>query len=179
MITDVEFTELRYSGKPAAILRGFRAVHLAIPINLIILGWVTLALVKIIELSLGVDKWIAVGVCLIVTLAYSGSSGLWGVVVTDFLQFIIAMAGSIALAIFAADAVGGIDGLKKGLIRIYGENHGILNFAPDVGSVWMPVTAFFVYLAVNWWAAWYPGNRVVGDILPSGCSLQKTNDIPC
>ncbi|MFQ5605150.1 MAG: sodium:solute symporter family protein [bacterium] len=157
VLTDVEFTELRYSGKPAAILRGFRALYLAIPINLIILGWVTLALVKIIELTIGVDKWIAVGICVVVTLLYSGLSGLWGVVMTDFLQFIIAMVGSIALAIFATDAVGGIGGLKTELIRIYGPEHDVLNFAPAVGSVWMPVTAFLVYLAVNWWAAWYPG----------------------
>lgn len=157
VLTDVEFTEIRYSGKPAAILRGFRALYLAIPINLIILGWVTLAMVKIIELSIGVDKWVAVGICVLVTLLYSGLSGLWGVVVTDFLQFIIAMVGSIALAFFAVDAVGGIDGLKTGLIAQYGADHQILNFTPEIGSVWMPLTAFFVYLAVNWWAAWYPG----------------------
>jgi len=66
VLTDVEFTELRYSGKPAAILRGFRALYLALPINLIIFGWVTLAMVKIIELSIGVDKWIAVGICVLV-----------------------------------------------------------------------------------------------------------------
>ena len=157
VITDVEFTELRYGGKPAAILRGFRALYLGIPINLIIMGWVTLALVKIIELTIGVDKWIAVGICVIVTLAYSGLSGLWGVVMTDFFQFFIAMAGSIAMAVFSTKAVGGIEGLKAGIDRIYGPHNEILNFAPAIGSVWMPVTAFFVYLAVNWWAAWYPG----------------------
>jgi Na+/proline symporter len=157
VLTDVEFTELRYSGKPAAILRGFRAIYLAIPINLIILGWVTLAMVKIIELSIGVDKWIAVGICVLVTLIYSGLSGLWGVVITDLIQFIIAMTGSVVLAIFAIDAVDGISGLKIQLQNIYGLEHGILDFAPQIGSVWMPLTAFFVYLAVNWWAAWYPG----------------------
>ena len=157
VLTDVEFTELRYSGRPAAILRGFRALYLAIPINLIILGWVTLAMVKIIELSIGVDKWIGVGICVLVTLVYSGLSGLWGVVITDLLQFAIAMIGSIVLAIFAVDAVGGVVGLKDGLTAIYGSSHDILNFTPDIGSVWMPLSAFMVYLAVNWWAAWYPG----------------------
>ena len=157
VLTDVEFTELRYSGRPAAILRGFRALYLAIPINLIILGWVTLAMVKIIELSIGVDKWIGVGICVLVTLVYSGLSGLWGVVITDLLQFAIAMTGSIVLAIFAMDAVGGVVGLKDGLTAIYGSSHDILNFTPDIGSVWMPLSAFMVYLAVNWWAAWYPG----------------------
>ncbi|MCB0304172.1 MAG: sodium:proline symporter, partial [Calditrichaeota bacterium] len=120
VLTDVELTELRYSGESAAILRGFRALYLAIPINLIIFGWVTLAMVKIIELTVGVDKWVAVGLCVLVTLAYSGLSGLWGVVMTDFLQFIIAMVGSLALAFFAIDAVGGIGGLREGLVRIYG-----------------------------------------------------------
>ena len=157
VLTDVELTELRYSGESAAILRGFRALYLAIPINLIIFGWVTLAMVKIIELTVGVDKWVAVGLCVLVTLAYSGLSGLWGVVMTDFLQFIIAMVGSLALAFFAIDAVGGIGGLREGLVRIYGPENDVLSFIPDIGSVWMPVTAFLVYLAVNWWAAWYPG----------------------
>jgi len=157
VLTDVEFTELRYSGKPAAILRGFRALYLALPINLIIMGWVTLAMVKIIELTVGVDKWTAVGITMAVTLAYSTLSGLWGVVMTDLLQFVIAMAGSIALAIFASNAVGGISGLKEGLNELYGIDHTILDFTPEIGSVWMPLTAFFVYLAVNWWAAWYPG----------------------
>ncbi|HQV34084.1 MAG TPA: Na+:solute symporter, partial [Calditrichia bacterium] len=157
VLTDVEFTELRYSGKPAAILRGFRAVYLAIPINLIVLGWVTLAMAKILELTLDVNKWYAVAICVLVTFIYSGLSGLWGVVMTDFIQFFIAMAGSIALAVFALDAVNGIDGLKEGLIHTYGEGHGILDFAPEIGSAWMPITAFCVYLAINWWAAWYPG----------------------
>ena len=157
VLTDVELTELRYSGESAAILRGFRALYLAIPINLIIFGWVTLAMVKIIELTVGVDKWVAVGLCVLVTLVYSGLSGLWGVVMTDFLQFIIAMVGSLALAFFAIDAVGGIGGLQEGLVRIYGPENDVLSFIPDIGSVWMPVTAFLVYLAVNWWAAWYPG----------------------
>ncbi|MCK4894110.1 MAG: Na+:solute symporter, partial [Calditrichia bacterium] len=120
-------------------------------------GWVTLAMVKIIELSIGVDKWIGVGICVLVTLVYSGLSGLWGVVITDLLQFAIAMIGSIVLAIFAVDAVGGVVGLKDGLTAIYGSSHDILNFTPDIGSVWMPLSAFMVYLAVNWWAAWYPG----------------------
>lgn len=157
VITDVEFTELRYSGKPAAILRGFRALYLAIPINLIILGWVTLAFVKIIELTIGVDTWLALSICVALTLVYSSMSGLWGVVVTDFLQFFIAMAGSVLLAFFALNDIGGIDGLKKGLVQVHGTEHGILNFLPEIGSVWMPVSAFLVYLSVNWWAAWYPG----------------------
>lgn len=157
VITDIEFTELRYSGRPAAVLRAFRALYLAIPVNLIILGWVTLAFVKILELVIGVDTWIALAICFAVTLAYSGMSGLWGVVITDLLQFFIAMVGSIVLAFFAIDAVGGMEGLQLSLAKLYGADHDILNFVPDLGSVWMPVSAFLVYLSVNWWAAWYPG----------------------
>jgi len=157
VITDVEFTEIRYGGKPAAILRGFRALYLALPINSIIMGWVTLAMAKIIGISIGIDKWTAVVICLSVTLAYSVLSGLWGVVVTDFVQFFIAMAGAIILAVFAVDHIGGIDGLISGLDKMEGGSAQILSFVPEVGSAWMPISAIFIYLAVNWWAAWYPG----------------------
>ncbi|MEL6822842.1 MAG: sodium:solute symporter family protein [Calditrichota bacterium] len=166
VLTDAEFTELRYSGQAAAILRGFRAIYLAIPINLIVMGWVTLAMVKIVEQTVGVNTNVALGICLVVTLVYSISSGLWGVVMTDFLQFFIAMFGSIALAIFAIDAVGGIDGLKTSLAASYGNDHTVLDFLPRIGdapdggisgALWMPISAFLVYLAMNWWAAWYPG----------------------
>lgn len=157
VITDVEFTEIRYGGKPAAILRGFRALYLALPINSIIMGWVTLAMAKIIGISLGIDKWTAVIICLAVTLAYSTLSGLWGVVITDFFQFFIAMAGAILLAVFAINHVGGMEGLIGRLDQMEGGSAQILSFIPEVGSAWMPISAVFVYLAVNWWAAWYPG----------------------
>ena len=157
VITDVEFTEIRYGGKPAAILRGFRALYLSLAINSIIMGWVTLAMAKIIGISTGMDKWTAVIICLSITLAYSVLSGLWGVVVTDFFQFFIAMAGAIVLAVFAVNHVGGIDGLIGGLDKLEGGSAQILSFIPEVGSAWMPVSAVFVYLAINWWAAWYPG----------------------
>ena len=157
VITDVEFTEIRYGGKPAAILRGFRALYLALAINSIIMGWVTLAMAKIIGISTGMDKWTAVVICLSVTLAYSVLSGLWGVVVTDFFQFFIAMAGAIILAVFAVNHVGGIEGLISGLDKLEGGSAQILSFVPEVGSAWMPISAVFVYLAINWWAAWYPG----------------------
>ncbi|MGH1364366.1 MAG: sodium:solute symporter family protein [Calditrichia bacterium] len=167
VVTDAEFTELRYSGQAAALLRGFRAIYLAIPINLIVMGWVTLAMMKIVELTVGVDKYVALGICLTVTLIYSISSGLWGVVMTDFLQFFIAIIGSIALAFFAVNAVGGIDGLKESLVAAYGSDHTVLDFLPRIGEgpegggvsgvLWMPLSAFLVYLAMNWWAAWYPG----------------------
>jgi Na+/proline symporter len=106
VMTDAEFTELRYAGKPAAFLRAFRACYLAVPINCIIMGWVTHAMATILGLTIGVGKWQAVVVLFLITAFYSALSGLWGVLVTDFLQFILAMAGSVALAVFALGAVG-------------------------------------------------------------------------
>src|SRR5256714_5824063 len=115
VMTDVEFAELRYSGKPAAFLRGFRALYLGIPINCIILGCVNLAMVKILEITLGVSKsgaiMIVIGM-LLFTAFYTSISGLWGVLVTDLFQFALKMSMVIILAILAVNAVGGIDQLK-------------------------------------------------------------------
>src|SRR5215470_6462063 len=115
VMTDVEFAELRYSGKPAAFLRGFRALYLGLPINCIILGWVNLAMVKILETALGVDRahamYIVIGM-LVFTAFYTTISGLWGVLVTDLFQFALKMGMVILLAIFAVNAIGGIEGLK-------------------------------------------------------------------
>ena len=97
VMTDVEFVELRYSGKPAAFLRGFRALYLGLPINLIIMGWVNLGMAKVLSGTLGLAKWQALALCLGITFIYSILSGFWGVVVTDAVQFVIAMVGSIAL----------------------------------------------------------------------------------
>ena len=162
VITDVEFTEIRYGGKPAAILRGFRALYLALPINSIVMGWVTLAMAKIIGTAVGIDKWTAVLICVAVTLSYSLLSGLWGVVVTDFFQFFIAIIGAIFLAVFAVNYVGGFDVLMSKIDMLQGGKEQVLSFIPDVGSAWMPVSAVMVYLAVNWWASWYPGSEPGG-----------------
>src|SRR5215218_11501540 len=115
VMTDIEFAELRYSGKPAAFLRGFRALYLGLPINLIIMGWVNLGMAKVLSGTLGLAKWQALTLCLGITFIYSVLSGFWGVVITDAVQFAIAMIGSIALAVFAVNAVGGIDNLKTRL----------------------------------------------------------------
>ena len=157
VITDVEFTEIRYSGKPASILRGFRALYLALPITCIIMGWVTLAMSKIITMTVGIDKWLAIAICLIVTVLYSTFSGFWGVVVTDFFQFIIAMAGSIILSIAAVNALGGIEALKAGAVTASPLGENVLNFMPRLDGSWLPLSTIFVYIGVIWWAAWYPG----------------------
>src|SRR5512141_1849522 len=119
VMTDVEFAEIRYSGKPAAFLRGFRAVYLGIPINCIVLGWVNLAMVKILTLILGVTKnqalWIVLGI-IALTSFISTLSGLWGVLVTDLFQFVVKMGMVVVLAIFAVGAVGGPAAMKAKLI---------------------------------------------------------------
>jgi len=156
IMTDAEFAELRYAGKPAAFLRGFRACYLALAINSIIIGWVTAAMAKILGMTLGVGKWQATVGLFVLTALYSTLSGLWGVIVTDFFQFIFAMAGCIALAYFALGAVGGMSGLLATLNTRFPDG-APLSVLPDLGSAWMPALTFFVYIAVNWWASWYPG----------------------
>jgi len=157
VITDVEFIELRYSGKPAAFLRGFRALYLGIPINCLVMGWVTLAMAKIISMTLGIDKWLAIAICVLVTVIYSSLSGLWGVVITDFLQFIIAMTGSIVLAVSSVRAVGGIEALKSKVVAASPHGENVLNLLPKLDGSWLPLSTIFVYIAVIWWAGWYPG----------------------
>jgi SSS family solute:Na+ symporter len=167
VMTDIEFTEIRYAGKAAAFLRGFRALYLGIPINCIVLGWVNLAMVKILMLVLGVTRFQALLVVLgliAVTSSISTLSGLWGVLVTDVFQFAIKMAMVIALAVAAIQAVGGMDALKVKLAALdsargvpAGGHGSVLSFVPDLDSHWMPMITFLVYISLNWWATWYPG----------------------
>jgi Na+/proline symporter len=164
VMTDIEFTEIRYSGKPAAFLRGFRALYLGIPVNCIVLGWVNLAMVKILMLALGVTRLQALGIVLgliALTSFISALSGLWGVLVTDLLQFVVKMTMVIVLAVAAVHAVGGLDMLKIKLAaidRARGASPGsVLRFIPDLTSPWMPMMTFLVYISLNWWASWYPG----------------------
>ena len=157
VLTDVEFTEIRYSGTSAAALRIFRALYMALPINLIVMGWVNLAMIKIMAVILGVNPFQGFLIMFTVTMGYSVLSGLWGVVVTDFVQFIIAMGGSITLAFFAVHRVGGIDGLIAKLPAHYGSAKSALALFPAAGATWMPLSAFLAYLAVQWWATSYPG----------------------
>jgi len=158
VMTDVEFAEIRYAGKPAAFLRGFRALYLGILINCIILGWVNLAMVKILELIFGIGKFEALLIVLgmiALTSAISTLSGLWGVLVTDVFQFVVKMSMVIILAVFAVNAVGGMEALKTKLVDA--GRGDVLSFVPDMNSAWMPMITFLVYISLNWWATWYPG----------------------
>ncbi|MCB0727064.1 MAG: Na+:solute symporter [Ignavibacteriae bacterium] len=168
ILTDVEFIEFRYSGKPAAVLRGFKAVYMGIFMNTIIMGWVNLAMIKIL---LGmfpeyvnpdnVIYW--VGGCMLLTAIYSALSGLWGVAVTDAFQFILAMVGCIILAVLVVNSpeVGGIAGMQEKL------PDWAMKFTPDIttditptsagGILAMTVSTFLAFIAIQWWASWYPG----------------------
>jgi SSS family solute:Na+ symporter len=157
VITDAEFSELRYGGKPAAILRAFRAAYMALPINLIIMGWVNLAMMEIVSVALDIPDVAALGVCFVLAAGYSTMAGLWGVVITDFFQFGLALGGAVILAFFAVEAVGGIVGMQNSLGDIYGSTDAALAMLPAESAAWMPAITMAVYLGVNWWASWYPG----------------------
>lgn len=156
VLTDVEFIELRYGGKPAAILRGFRALYLAFPINCIILGWVTVGMAKVLTVITGAEQWMVLMVLYLLIGMYISVSGLWGVVVTDFIQFLIAMGGSILLAVYAVNAAGGLDSIQQTLFDRFGEGHAYLQFMPIDHPRIMLSTAL-VWLGMMWWASWYPG----------------------
>ena len=165
ILTDIEFTELRYTGRSAAFLRGFRAIYLGLLINCLIIGWVNLAMSKVLSVTLGWDKLTAVFVGLAATGLYSTLAGLRGVVVTDFVLFGFAMVGSLALSYFAlaTPEVAGLSGLLEQLPS------STFNFLPNfdmsgtsTDTFSLPVTAFIAYLGVQWWANWYPGQEPGG-----------------
>ena len=157
VLTDLEFAELRYGGRPAAVLRGFRALYLALPINLIIMGWVTRAMVTILQISLDINAWTAALLLFGVTACYTIFSGLWGVVVTDTFQFVVKMFGVIALAVVAVKSVGGLDEMVRQSSAHFGSYEAAFGVLPPAGSAWLPVSTLIVFLAVQWWATWYPG----------------------
>src|SRR5689334_17518304 len=157
VLTDLEFAELRYGGKPAAALRGFRAIYLALPINLIIMGWVTRAMVTVLEISLAINPWKAAILLFAITAAYTIFSGLWGVVVTDTFQFVVKMGGVIVLAVIAVKSVGGLDAVAKAAEAHFGSREAAFGVLPPTDKAWLPVSTLLVFLAVQWWAAWYPG----------------------
>ena len=164
VMTDVEFAEIRYSGQRAAFLRGFRALYLGIAINLIIMGWVTRAMIKILTISLGVSPVVAVGVCFVITVAYAVAAGLWAVLWTDLVQFVIKMTAVIVLAVYAVRAVGGMDKLMAGVSQHFGSETAALSVLPVrvtphglEAYAWMPLLALGVFLSMQWWAAYYPG----------------------
>ena len=154
VLTDIEFYELRYSGKAAAFLRGFRALYLGLIFNVLVMGTVSLAAVKFGEIVLGWPGWMTLSIACSITLAYSTMGGLKAVIITDFIQFILAMIGSVWAMLF-------IIGLPEvgGLTQLITHSNVIdkLSILPSFSdpNVWVPV--MLVPLAVQWWASYYPG----------------------
>ena len=161
VLTDLEFYEMRYSGKAASAVRGFRAVYLGFFFNCMIMATVDLAAVKIAAVLFGFDRWqtlLAVG---LLNVVFAAHSGLWGVLVIDMIQFFIKMSAVIAAAYFAVQLpqVGGMHGLVEKLSHVRGPG-GLhyLNMLPDFTNNWdLAVAIFIMPIAVQWWAVWYPG----------------------
>ena len=190
LMTDVEFAELRYGGRPAAFLRGFRAVYLGLLMNAVILGWVTKAMTTIVAVSLAGspllaavsrvvtplgaawagDQGAALALCVFflipITGVYVALGGLWGVLWTDLFQFVLMMAVVVGVTWYAVGAVGGVDALLSQLHAMSAAK-GLPSptaMLPDLSggltgdAAWtLPVLTFLVYLALQWWASWYPG----------------------
>ena len=154
VLTDIEFYELRYSGKPAAFLRGFRALYLGLVFNVLVMGAVSLAAVKFGEIVLGLPGWVTLTIACSITLAYSTLGGLRAVIITDFVQFTLAMIGSIwgMFYILGLPEIGGLSNLISHTNVV-----GKLSLIPDLSNpnAWVPV--LLVPLAVQWWASYYPG----------------------
>lgn len=154
VMTDIEFYELRYGGKPAAVLRGFRALYLGLVFNVLVMGTVSLAAIKLGGILLGWPGWLTLLVTGVITLLYSTLGGLRAVILTDFVQFILAMIGSVWACwyILNLDAVGGLDAL---LAHADVATKTRMFPAMDDPAQWVPI--LLVPLAVQWWASYYPG----------------------
>ena len=152
-LTDLEFYEIRYSGRPAAVVRGFRAIYLGLFFNCVIMASVSLAAVKISSVLFGLDRTPTLIVCALLTITFSTLSGLWGVVVTDLLLFSFAMAGSIAAAWAALrhPAVGGLSGMVSKI------DPDRLSILPDFNNWELTFTVLIIPIAIQWWSVWYPG----------------------
>jgi SSS family solute:Na+ symporter len=161
VMTDLEFYELRYSGKAASALRGFRAVYLGLFFNCMIMATVNLAACKIAGILFGLDRWQTLLFVGVLNVAFAAHSGLWGVLVIDMIQFVLMMTAVIAAAYFAVNApeVGGLGALIDRVSSLRGPN-GLeyLNVLPDFTNNWdLAVAVFIMPIAVQWWAVWYPG----------------------
>ena len=161
VMTDLEFYEIRYSGQAASVVRGFRSIYLGLLFNCMIMATVNLAACKIAGVLFGLERWQTLLFVGGLNVIFATHSGLWGVLVIDMIQFFIKMTAVIAAAYFAVKLpqVGGLSGLVTKLSAMHGPN-GVhyLNILPDFTSNWdLAVAVFIMPVAVQWWAAWYPG----------------------
>lgn len=161
VLTDLEFYEIRYSGRAASAVRGFRAIYLGLLFNCLIMATVNLAACKIAGVLFGLERWQTLAFVGVLNVVFAAHSGLWGVLVIDMIQFFIKMTAVTAAAWFALGhpAVGGLSGLVTRLEAMPGPN-GInyLNILPDFTNNWdIALAVFIMPIAVQWWAVWYPG----------------------
>ncbi|MBI5817591.1 MAG: Na+:solute symporter [Verrucomicrobia bacterium] len=162
-MTDLEFYEIRYSGKAASVVRGFRSVYLGLFFNCIIMASVNLAACKIANVLFGLPRWQTLLMVGLLNVAFAAHSGLWGVLVIDMIQFFIKMTAVIAAAYFAVQYVGGLDVMVQKLSTPMLAPDGkslisYLDILPDFTNNWdIAVAVFVMPIAVQWWATWYPG----------------------
>lgn len=149
-LTDIELVESRYEGRPAAVLRGSMALFYGVISNCIEMGWIISAMSTVVALTVGLDRWTTIVILLVVATVYTVKSGLWGVVTTDFLQFLVAILGSLLLAYFAVSGLGGIGAIKSALDTA-GQSEKLL-LVPNASSTWMPLPTFLIYMLVMWWS---------------------------
>src|SRR6266581_4841299 len=177
LLTDVQFAEMRYTGKPAAFLRGFRAIYLGLLMNCLILGWVTKAMTSIVGSVLGKSETASLAICIFFLIPFTGFyvslGGLWGVLWTDLFQFVLKMAIVIAVAYYGVKAAGGMSAMLAKLAAMRAVagpgTSDITAMFPDFSrgltaeAIWtLPVLTFLVHLCVQWWAFWYPGSEPGG-----------------
>ena len=158
VLTDLEFYEIRYSGKPAAMVRAFRAVYLGLFFNIVIMSTVNLAAAKIANVLLGWPMWQTLGACAIINVAFASIAGLWGVLITDVFQFVIAMTASVAAAYYALaqPQVGGLHGLITQIPP------STLQLLPDFNDWSLTLSVLILPLTISWWSVWYPGSEPGG-----------------
>ena len=158
VLTDLEFYEIRYSGKAAAMVRAFRAVYLGLFFNIMIMATVNLAAAKIANVLLGWPMWQTLGACAILNVAFASIAGLWGVLITDLFQFVIAMTASGAAAYYALQQpqVGGLHGLVTQIPP------STLQLLPDFSNWPMAMSVLIIPLTISWWSVWYPGSEPGG-----------------
>ena len=158
VLTDLEFYEIRYSGRPAALVRGFRAVYLGLFFNIVIMSTVNLAASKIANVLLGWPMWETLAICAVINVAFASIAGLWGVLITDVFQFVIAMTASVAAAYFALaqPQVGGLSGLITKIPPT------TLHLLPDFSDWSLTLSVLILPLTISWWSVWYPGSEPGG-----------------
>src|SRR5262247_183272 len=159
VLTDLEFYEIRYSGKAASFVRGFRSVYLGLFFNCLIMATVNLAACKIAGILFGLERWQTLVFVGFRNVIFAAHSGLWGVLVIDMIQFFVKMTAVIAAAWFAVKHIGGLQSLVSTLSSKTGpDGINYLNILPDFTNNWnVAVAVFIMPIAVQWWAVWYPG----------------------